>query len=222
MQAYEDRLKGLEPSVGAAAKSASTPAPVGPPQAFSQAMSRAVGGGGVGVSGGGSGMWNTTAVAPPASVWGGGGGFLGGMSAGSGSRDGLTNEERERIAKLEQERRDEEFARQLAKQEQYEASNAFYIHQAEQRKRQAGGASAGPMGGGGGGYPEQSFTFEAGPPLGGSNVGSNIQPGGGRSTIGGTQLLGGTADVDRFQQRPTLMDHLPSHLRGDEPKFDSQ
>lgn len=167
-------------------------------------------------------MWNTTAVAPPASVWGGGGGFLGGMSAGSGSRDGLTNEERERIAKLEQERRDEEFARQLAKQEQYEASNAFYIHQAEQRKRQAGGASAGPMGGGGGGYSEPSFTFEAGPPLGGSNVGSNIQPGGGRSTIGGTQLLGGTADVDRFQQRPTLMDHLPSHLRGDEPKFDSQ
>lgn len=167
-------------------------------------------------------MWNATAAAPPTSVWGGsGGGFVGGISAGGGNRDGLTKEELARIAKLEQERRDEEFARQLAKQEQYEASNAFYIHQAEQRKRQAGAASAGPMGGGGGGFNEPSFTFEAGPPLG-SSMGSSMQPGGGRSTIGGTQLLGGTVDVDRFQQRPTLMDHLPSHLRGDEPKFDSQ
>jgi hypothetical protein len=32
--------------------------------------------------------------------------------------------------------------------------------------------------------------------------------GGGRGAIGGTQLLGGTSDIDRFNQRPTLMARL--------------
>jgi hypothetical protein len=130
----------------------------------------------------------------------------------------LTKEEMAKIARMEQERRDEEYARQLAKQEQYEASNAFYIQQAQQRKRQAGNAaSSGSWGGGG--YPDSNFMFEAGPPLGG---GGGVGGGSGRGAIGGTQLLGGTTDVDRFQQRPTLMDHLPSQLRVEEPKFEPQ
>jgi hypothetical protein len=187
----------------------------------------------------GTTMWNASLAAPSSSAWGGGGvgggsGFVGGIPAGGGGRgdrDGLTKEELERIAKLEQERRDEEFARQLAKQEQYEASNAFYIHQAEQRRRQAGhqAASGGSMRGGGG-YSEPNFMLEAGPTMGAGGMGGGMggmhqhhHAGGGRSGMGGTQLLGGTADVDRFQQRPTLMDHLPSQLR-DEPKasFDTQ
>lgn len=216
MQAYEDRLKGQE--LGAVAVKAPPPAPA-PAQGFpQQSSSRAVGGGG-----GGASIWN----APAASAWGGGGagaGFAGGLSSG-GSRDGLTKEELAKLARLEQERRDEEFARQLAKQEQYEASNAFYIQQAQQRKRQAGGTASATTGGGSGaGYGDSNFLFEAGPPLGGSGYGGGMGGGAsGRSgTLGGTQLLGGTADIDRFQQRPTLMDHLPSQLRGDEPKFEPQ
>jgi hypothetical protein len=229
MQAYEDRLKAQGGPPAKSNSGVASSLSMASSQSFAPQPSRTVGGG--------ASMWNAPAPTPGASVWGGGGGFGGGI-ANSGNTSGLTKEERERLARLEQERKDEELARQLAKQEQYEASNAFYIQQAQQRKRQAGGGggsssgSYGPVsggvgGGGGGGYGDTNFMYEAGPPLGGGgmSMGSNggaIGGGEGRGVIGGTQLLGGTSDPDRYQQRPTLMDHLPSHLRGDEPKFESQ
>ena len=70
MQAYEDRLKGVEPAAGAA--KAPMPAPVAPP--LQQTAARAVGGGG-----GPGNIWNAQPQ-PAASAWGGavGGGRGGG------------------------------------------------------------------------------------------------------------------------------------------------
>ena len=166
MQAYEDRLKGIDPGAGTAKSVLTLPAAM-PSQGFSHQQQPAR------APTPAMSMWNAPPPPPSASVWGGnsggggGGGFVGGIPANVDfDSDMLTKEELAKIARMEQERKDEELARQLAKQEQYEASNAFYIQQAQQRKRQAGGNTAIPMGGGGGGYPEPNFMFDA-PPLGG-------------------------------------------------------
>ena len=185
MQSYEDKLK----SQGGLQTMASAP------------QSRAPGASGGGGTGGGGSMWNSApGPALGSSVWGGGGSGIG--SAGGGGAFGsglggvnLTPEEKVKLAKLEQERQDEELARQLAKQEQYEASNAFYIQQARQRTQQAGASARGGGAGGGTGYGGSNFMYEAGPgmEMGGGLGGSSN--GGGRGVIGGSnQIIGGTSD----------------------------
>jgi len=187
MQAFEDRLKGIEPAAGVA-KSLILPPSGMPPQGFSQQPQPAR------APAPPISMWNAPApAAPAASVWGGssgggggggGGGFVGGIPADDDfDSDSLTVEELAKIARMEQERKDEELARQLMKQEQYEASDQYYKQQAQQRKRQAGGNTAAPMGGGGG-YPDPNFMVFDGPPLGGgAHMGGAM--GGGRGGMGG-------------------------------------
>eukprot|EP00960_Hanusia_phi_P074189 768177-Hanusia_phi.AAC.9 len=101
------------------------------------------------------------------------------------SSSSVSQEERERLARLEQERKDEELARQLFRQEQYEASHAFYIREAQRKRQQAAGSV--------GETPRRAEAPAHPPAL--------------------------SLPDERLAPKATLMDHLPSHLRGAaEPK----
>jgi len=167
-------------------------------------------------------VWNP-APEPARSAWAGPGAKEAGTNwsanqgqGGQGQTQSFVSAEEQRAREREeQERRDMELARRLQKQEEHEAASAFYMHQAEMRKRQAGGQQ-------GSGVPAPGYPPQPQPQV--PNPRSTVGAAPAHPPVYAPQAQAPPPGLDAGYTgaKSTLMDHLPSTLRGSDQQDRSQ